>query len=29
MRLFCNLLGLSDKDNALARQFISKKQENI
>ena len=28
MRLFCNLLGLSDKDNALARQFISKKQEN-
>ena len=28
MRLFCNLLGLSDKDNALARQFILKKQEN-
>ena len=28
MRLFCSLLGLSDKDNALARQFISKKQEN-
>ena len=25
MRLFCNLLGLSDKDNALARQFILKK----
>ena len=24
MRLFCNLLGLSDKDNALARQFILK-----
>ena len=28
MRLFCNLLGLSDKDNALARQCILKKQEN-
>ena len=28
MRLFCNLLGLSDKDNALARQSILKKQEN-
>ncbi len=28
MRLFCNLLGLSDKDNALARQFILKNQEN-
>ena len=28
MRLFCNLLGLSDKDNALARQFILKKQKN-
>ena len=28
MRLLCNLLGLSDKDNALARQFILKKQEN-
>ena len=28
MRLFCNLLGLSDKDNAIARQFILKKQEN-
>lgn len=27
MRLFCNLLGLSDKDNALARQFILKKIE--
>ena len=27
MRLFCSLLGLSDKDNALARQFISKKKE--
>ena len=27
MRLFCSLLGLSDKDNALARQFILKKQE--
>ena len=25
MRLFWNFLGLSDKDNALARQFISKK----
>jgi len=28
MRLFCSLLGLSDKDNALARQFILKKQES-
>ena len=27
MRLFCSLLGLSDKDNALAREFILKKQE--
>ena len=27
MRLFCSLLGLSDKDNALARQFIIKKKE--
>ena len=27
MRLFCSLLGLSDKDNALARQFILKKKE--
>ena len=27
MRLFCSLLGLSDKENALARQFILKKQE--
>ena len=27
MRLFCSLLGLSDKDNALARQFILKKQK--
>tara|TARA_Y100001968_G_scaffold306068_1_gene322545 strand:- start:225 stop:680 length:456 start_codon:yes stop_codon:yes gene_type:complete len=27
MRLFCSLLGLSDKDNALARQLILKKQE--
>ena len=26
MRLFCSLLGLSDKDNALARQFILKKR---
>ena len=24
MRLFCSLLGLSDKDNAIARQFILK-----
>ena len=28
MRLFCSLLGLSDKDNAFARQFILKKQES-
>ena len=28
MRLFCSLLGLSDKDNAIARQFILKEQEN-
>ena len=28
MRLFCSLLGLSDKDNALARQFILKKKTN-
>ena len=27
MRLFCSLLGLSDKDNALARQFVLKKKE--
>ena len=27
MRLFCSLLGLSDKDNALARQFILKKKK--
>ena len=27
MRLFCSLLGLSDKENALARQFIIKNQE--
>ena len=27
MRLFCSLLGLSDKDNALARQFVLKKHE--
>ena len=27
MRLFCSLLGLSDKDSALARQFILKKQK--
>ena len=27
MRLFCSLLGLSDKDNALARQFVLKKNE--
>ena len=25
MRLFCSLLGLSDKDNAIARQFVLKK----
>ena len=24
MRLFCSLLGLSDKDNAIARQFVLK-----
>ncbi len=28
MRLFCSLLGLSDKDSALARQSIFKKQES-
>ena len=28
MRLFCSLLGLSDKDNAIARQLILKKQGN-
>ena len=28
MRLFCSLLGLSDKDNAIARQVILKEQEN-
>ena len=27
MRLFCSLLGLSDKDSALARQSILKKQK--
>ena len=27
MRLFCSLLGLSDKDNALARQFVLKRKE--
>ena len=27
MRLFCNLLGHSDKDSALARQFILKEQK--
>ena len=27
MRLFCNLLGLSDKDSALARQFVLKEQK--
>ena len=27
MRLFCSLLGLSDKDNALARQLTLKKKE--
>ena len=27
MRLFCSLLGLSDKDSALARQFILKEQK--
>ena len=27
MRLFCSLLGLSDKDNALARQFVLKEQK--
>ena len=25
MRLFCSLLGLSDKENAIARQFVLKK----
>ena len=28
MRLFCSLLGLSDKDNAIARQFVLKKTKN-
>ena len=28
MRLFCGLLGLSDRDNAIARQSILKEQEN-
>ena len=28
MRLFCSLLGLSDKDSAIARQLILKKQGN-
>ena len=28
MRLFCSLLGLSDKDNAIARQFISKGEKS-
>ena len=28
MRLFCSLLGLSDKDNAIARQFVLKQQVN-
>ena len=28
MRLFCSLLGLSDKDNAIARQLILKKRGN-
>ena len=27
MRLFCSLLGLSDKDSALARQSILKEQK--
>ena len=27
MRLFCSLLGLSDKDNALARQVVLKRKE--
>ena len=27
MRLFCSLLGLSDKDSALARQFVLKNQK--
>ena len=27
MRLYCSLLGLSDKDSALARQLILKKQK--
>ena len=27
MRLFCSLLGLSDKDNAIARQFVLKKHK--
>ena len=29
MRLFCSLLGLSDKDSALARQIILKEQKTI
>ena len=28
MRLLCKLLGLSDKDNALARKEILKSDEN-
>ena len=28
MRLFCSLLGLSDKDNAIARQSILKEHRN-
>ena len=27
MRLFCSLLGLSDKDSALARQFVLKEKK--
>ena len=27
MRLFCSLLGLSDKENAIARQFVLKKHK--
>ena len=29
MRLLCNLLGLSDKDNALARKDVIKANEKI
>ena len=29
MRLFCSLLGLSDKDNAIARQYVLKKNATI